>query len=964
MKNKEKTNNLFKRLSSFLLLPLFISLASCGPKNSSNPVLELNKKNTPAGLSPSTFESVEQTIDEKEIVYEKVRALKKHHVELDESGLFYNKITTPLYEISSIKVIFTTEGSVSLATSADGNEYSSTFITSGNVVATTTKPAYFKVIANEAPAKIESVIINYSAKDQDSSEPTNGLVSLSIQEAKANYNLGDVYLNTNSLVVNGHYSDATVKELNYDATGNTGYSLVVLDPTGNVFYPNNAFSLSGSYQVSATYRGLTSNKITISVTPANDASITVLTNSVSENMSVNNVKEYLSSENIKIASVISSNIFGGGDAARLRFSSSRGSGSLTINLNEEVLITSVTLNVSPYNTNSPSIKVTTSANSDGQSLTLSSGISTLSYSAFSSDNAVSSSFTISSAGGNQFYLHSIGLTIGEVKPVAVTGLTISPTTLSVGIGQTGFLTPSVLPSNATNKKVSWTALTPSIATVSDSGIVTGVSEGEATIKATTVEGGFSATATISVTPASSNNYHRATNLDPNFNLQDVMKHGDLNAIPSVGEDVNVLVIPVEVSDFPFTTKKLNDIETVFNGSVEDTGYWHSVSSFYKESSYGKLDLNFTVANKYVTGKTSAQLATLTSGVQYFTQNVLRNAVSDYKSKNGTSSTQKFDSDTDGFIDAVWMVYSAPNYSSKDAPKNMSDDYWAYVFWDYDQAQKGSPTSPVQNVYGWASFDFMYEGAGPNKVDAHTFIHETGHLLGLDDYYNYDYPDNKYAPMGGIAMMDNNITDHDAWSKMILGWQNPYIVTGDAEITISPSQINGDSILIADSWNGTSYDEFLLLELYTPTGLNLLDSTTAYSGTKGYTTAGIRLLHVDSRLGLFASNGNFSGYREPTSLSGTGNSQYNFAHSNTPSSSVDDEYRLIHMIQATNVNTFKNDGSGKNADLFTTGKSFSMATYGPNFFKNGTKLNNGNALGYTIDFVSVTATSATIRINKI
>ena len=79
--------------------------------------------------------------------------------------------------------------------------------------------------------------------------------------------------------------------------------------------------------------------------------------------------------------------------------------------------------------------------------------------------------------------------------------------------------------------------------------------------------------------------------------------------------------------------------------IQATGILLAVS--IKNQVLESFDLNFTVANKYVTGKTAAQLANLTSGVQYFTQTVLRNAVSDYKVKNGTSSTQKFDSDTDG-----------------------------------------------------------------------------------------------------------------------------------------------------------------------------------------------------------------------------------------------------------------------------------------------------------------------------
>jgi len=62
---------------------------------------------------------------------------------------------------------------------------------------------------------------------------------------------------------------------------------------------------------------------------------------------------------------------------------------------------------------------------------------------------------------------------------------------------------------------------------------------------------------------------------------------------------------------------------------------------------------------------------------------------------------------------------------------------------------------------------------PN-IDAHMLVHETGHMLGLEDYYSYSGLEN---PCGGVDMMDLNVGDHDAYSKMVLGWVNPYVVDG-------------------------------------------------------------------------------------------------------------------------------------------------------------------------------------------
>ena len=85
--------------------------------------------------------------------------------------------------------------------------------------------------------------------------------------------------------------------------------------------------------------------------------------------------------------------------------------------------------------------------------------------------------------------------------IPVTGVSVTPTAGSVTVGQTLTLTASVAPADATNKAVTWSSSSDSIATVSDEGVVTGVAEGDATITVTTEDGGFTATCNVTVEAA-------------------------------------------------------------------------------------------------------------------------------------------------------------------------------------------------------------------------------------------------------------------------------------------------------------------------------------------------------------------------------------------------------------------------------------------------------------------------------
>ena len=88
----------------------------------------------------------------------------------------------------------------------------------------------------------------------------------------------------------------------------------------------------------------------------------------------------------------------------------------------------------------------------------------------------------------------------SIPVVSVTGVTVAPTTLSLVTGQTGTLTATVAPANATNRTVSWASGNTQVAIVNASGVVTAVAPGLTTITVTTSDGGRSASAAVSVAP--------------------------------------------------------------------------------------------------------------------------------------------------------------------------------------------------------------------------------------------------------------------------------------------------------------------------------------------------------------------------------------------------------------------------------------------------------------------------------
>ncbi|MDF1572149.1 MAG: Ig-like domain-containing protein [Bacteroidales bacterium] len=82
---------------------------------------------------------------------------------------------------------------------------------------------------------------------------------------------------------------------------------------------------------------------------------------------------------------------------------------------------------------------------------------------------------------------------------AVTGVTLDQTAVTLEVSETVTLVATVAPADATNKTVGWVSGNEAVATVNNSGLVTAIAPGTATISVITMDGSFMATCQVTVT---------------------------------------------------------------------------------------------------------------------------------------------------------------------------------------------------------------------------------------------------------------------------------------------------------------------------------------------------------------------------------------------------------------------------------------------------------------------------------
>jgi hypothetical protein len=206
---------------------------------------------------------------------------------------------------------------------------------------------------------------------------------------------------------------------------------------------------------------------------------------------------------------------------------------------------------------------------------------------------------------------------------------------------------------------------------------------------------------------------------------------------------------------------------------------------------------------------------------------------------------------------------------------------------------------------------------------YTYIHEFGHVLGADDYYDTSNAGNH--PMDGCDVMDAMLGDHNAYTKFNLGWlTTSRLVVTDSSVTLTLEDFseNGDTIILANNFSDDlgAYQEYYVVVYYTNNGLN--------SGDYGlFDEEGIVVYHINAEL-----------YTEV--------------------------YEGETYIDIKNNNTHSSDQYGSEDNLVEFVKNSSGDyVYGENDKLPNVTDDNGNSLGYTFTVVSIGENEATITFTK-
>jgi M6 family metalloprotease-like protein len=368
-------------------------------------------------------------------------------------------------------------------------------------------------------------------------------------------------------------------------------------------------------------------------------------------------------------------------------------------------------------------------------------------------------------------------------------------------------------------------------------------------------------------------------------------------LPTKGTD-KILILLIAFADTPpiATDTQAAMVNKIFGSGTSETSFpYESLTNYYRRASYNQLTFTGDVLGWYTTAYNRSDV------VQTYTgrDNLIKEALNYYDAQGQDFS--QYDNDGDGKIDYFAVVWAGAHGA------------WASFWWGYQTSFSDSSyrlDGKRLGKYSWQWDSSSYPSGNFNPL---VVIHETGHALGLPDLYDYDSSVGPDGGVGGLDMMDSNYGDHNCFSKYLLEWITPTVVTsGSAARTLHSSGTSSEAMLIMPGATGsTLFDEFFMAQ-----------SRFREANDNNYPTDGLLIWHIDSRLNT---------------------SQTDYVYNNSYT-----DHKLVRLMEADGLEQIDQGGGANAGDFFVAGRSFG---YNSSVNPNSSRY-DGSATGILINSITL------------
>ncbi len=342
-------------------------------------------------------------------------------------------------------------------------------------------------------------------------------------------------------------------------------------------------------------------------------------------------------------------------------------------------------------------------------------------------------------------------------------------------------------------------------------------------------------------------------------------------MPTTGT-VKVLALLISFADYPAVTPAASFQAQLFGDGLGGFPY-ESLRNYYRRSSYDKLEIQGDVLGWYQAPYARSTVTETDAG----RENLIKEALN-YYDQQGHDFSQ-YDNDGDGAIDYFCVFWTGPHGE------------WASFWWGYytgfsDSTYRLDNKRLYQYSWQWELYGYPSGSFSPT-----TIIHETGHALGVPDYYDYDGSIGPRGGVGGLDMMDANAGDHNCFSKFMLDWITPTVVAaGPQTVVLRASGTYEDALLFMPGATADIFDEYFMVQNRTRLG----NDAGLWTGTDG-----LIVWHVDARLDSWG---------------------YSYLYDNSYT-----EHKLLKLVEADGKENIENGSAATASDYWQAGMTFGPLT---------------------------------------